>query len=409
MFWNRRSVRIAVGLLLLLCGILALLPGLTGYTSLDGTVNARFATLSTPIEGMVGNTPPKVGTPVAKDGFLLSVRNERVDRSTLVQLTAELNTTRDRLQALTNQEAEMRRLQVDLRERLEAYRQATMLVLEQEIAVQRQRIGINEARTTETRGELMRKQRLQTGGLVPESEIERTLAAQLVASGEADLAREELERLERQLEAVRQGVFVGDGRNDVPYSRQRIDELAIALMDIEARRKEQRAHLDKLEKLIAHEEERLLGLEAVEMRMPFDGVVWRNNVVSGSNTVVGTELMRLLDCSDLFVDILVAEVDYDEIFPGRPAEIRLLGRGEALTGAVQSVRGSAADVEEMTLAASPPQSKGRDARIRVRLDPSPLSTDYENFCQIGRTAQVRFETRSLPLERWIRSLWFSIS
>jgi hypothetical protein len=32
------------------------------------------------------------------------------------------------------------------------------------------------------------------------------------------------------------------------------------------------------------------------------------------------------------VDILVSKVDYDEIRPGRDAQIRLLGRSEALDG-----------------------------------------------------------------------------
>ncbi|MFC7664795.1 hypothetical protein ACFQWF_21855 [Methylorubrum suomiense] len=51
MFWNTRIVRILVGLALLAIAVLVMLPGLTGYTSLDGTVNARFAVVSAPIEG----------------------------------------------------------------------------------------------------------------------------------------------------------------------------------------------------------------------------------------------------------------------------------------------------------------------------------------------------------------------
>jgi hypothetical protein len=50
-FWNRRSVRITVGILLLVGGIMAILPALTGYTSLDGTVNAR-ASRSFPLPSM---------------------------------------------------------------------------------------------------------------------------------------------------------------------------------------------------------------------------------------------------------------------------------------------------------------------------------------------------------------------
>jgi hypothetical protein len=47
--------------------------------------------------------------------------------------------------------------------------------------------------------------------------------------------------------------------------------------------------------------------------------------------------------------------------------------------------------------------------IRVGLAESALHTDYANFCQVGRSVQVRFRTRSLPIVRWLKSLWFSIT
>jgi hypothetical protein len=119
--------------------------------------------------------------------------------------------------------------------------------------------------------------------------------------------------------------------------------------------------------------------------------------------------MRILDCRELFVDILVPEIDYDEISPGREAQIRLLGRGDVFEGKVQSVRGSAAVIDENALAANLPVTKERNARIRVGLPPSVLNTDSANFCQVGRSVQVRFARSSIPWARWLESLWFSIS
>ena len=78
MFWNTRAVRILVGLTLLSTAIVVMLPGLTGYTSLDGTVNARFAVLSAPIEGVVSDTPPKVGTALPEDAELFQITNDRI-------------------------------------------------------------------------------------------------------------------------------------------------------------------------------------------------------------------------------------------------------------------------------------------------------------------------------------------
>ena len=75
--WNRRSVRITVGILLLVGGVMAILPALTGYTSLDGTVNARISIISAPIDGTVTSTPPKIGTALQAGAELLGIRNDR--------------------------------------------------------------------------------------------------------------------------------------------------------------------------------------------------------------------------------------------------------------------------------------------------------------------------------------------
>ena len=54
---NHRITRIAVGILLLVLVVVALLPGVTGFTSLDGTVNARLAVINAPIDGEVAGSP----------------------------------------------------------------------------------------------------------------------------------------------------------------------------------------------------------------------------------------------------------------------------------------------------------------------------------------------------------------
>ena len=110
----------------------------------------------------------------------------------------------------------------------------------------------------------------------------------------------------------------------------------------------------------------------------------------------------------MFVVFIVPEVDYDEIYPGREAEVRLLGRSEVFKGKVQAVKGSSAVVEKDNLAAKEPEAKERDARIRVQLLPSALNTDFGNFCQVGRSAQVRISRHNLQLTQWIKGLWFNL-
>ncbi|MGO8572726.1 hemolysin D, partial [Rhizobium ruizarguesonis] len=83
-----------------------------------------------------------------------------------------------------------------------------------------------------------------------------------------------------------------------------------------------------------------------------------------------------------------------------------LGGGEAFKGVVLSVRGSSAVAEKDTLAANQPETAKRNYRIRVGLAPSALNTDYANFCQVGRSFQVRLPKPNIRIWNWIESLWF---
>ncbi len=407
--WNRRSVRITVGILLLIGAVIAVLPGVTGYTSLDGTVNARISIVSAPIKGIITADPPKTGVPLLGGAELFSIRNDQLERTAEVQLEAEHEAARRRLAATVEQRSQLSDLRKELEARRKEYQEAIIQNLNQEIEIRRQRITTAAALKKAASADLARKETLGTSGIVAQVMVEQARAASIGADNAGMIAGAELERLSQQLDAAKRGVFIGEGRNDVPYSQQRIDELTIQLAELESREKDLKARIDQVETQHDDQNERNRVLSYAIIRMPFEGVLWRNNVVAGSHVLEGNELMQVLDCRDLFVDIIVSEVDYDEIFPGRAAHVRLLGRADTLEGTVLSVRGSAAVVADPTLAAKPPQSSGRDARIRVGLPQSSLNTDYTNFCQVGRSVQVRFRTRSLPIVRWFRALWFSIT
>jgi len=409
MIWNSRFVRLAAGILLLLVGILAILPNLTGYSSLDGTVNARFTILFAPIEGVVTNTPPKAGTPVAEGTELLGIRNDRISRSTEAQIEADLYTTQERLAATKEQHATLVQFQDELRIRLREHQEANVENLNQEVAIRRQQIQSVTTHEHTTRSDLTRQQTLGAGGFASKKTVETALDSAATAVSAEDNSRSKLTQLEAQLAALKRGIFVGQDRNDVPYSQQRMDEITIQLAAMRYTQEDQQALAFRLEKQLGQERTRNGILHATVVNMPFIGVIWRNSVVEGSNVIAGNELLRVLDCGDLFVDILLSEVDFDTIAPGTEAEIRLLGRSEVLKGKVSSVRGNAAVTDQVTLAATPPKSRGNSAQIRIDLPPSSLQTDYQNFCQVGRTVQVRFASHSFPLKRWLNWLWFSVT
>lgn len=393
----------------MIVAVLVLLPGLTGFTSLDGTVNARFAIINAPIDGEIGQAPPRIGTPVAEGETLLTIRNGRVNRAILASLRADHQTAVDRVAALERERDALAALRDDLGERLDVFKSATIASLERELEILKKRVEVARAQDVVAQVDLGRRQELESKGIFTRKMVEAAQAAGAATGGEVEINNLTVELLQHRLDAVRQGTFVvGDGQNDVPYSRQRQDEVIVRIGDLNTRIAENKTRAAEVREQLIEEEKRIRSLEQATVPSPFGGVVWTRNVVNGSNVVLNNELLRILDCRQLFVDILVPEVDYDDIYPGRTAEVRLFGRAEVFEGQVQSVKGSSAVVEKDSLAANEPETDERNARIRVALRPSALNTDFANFCQVGRTVQVRFSKRTLRLTQWIESLWFSL-
>ncbi len=409
MILNHRITRITVGLLLLGIAVVVWLPSLTGFTSLDGTVNARFAVVNAPIDGAIAGDPLKIGASVKDGQPLAEIKNTRVNRAILASLQAERNTARNNVVALQMERDELATLRDELSNRLEIYKETTIANLEREVEILRKRVLVSQAQDLVAQVDLGRREDLESKGILTKRMVDAARAAGAVTGGEVEISNLTVEQLQQRLKAVRQGIFVfGDGQNDVPYSRQREDEVVVRINDLNTRIAENGTRATEVEKQLVEEGNRISSLESATAIAPFDGVVWSRNIVNGSNVVLNSELMRVLDCRELFVDILVPEVDYDEIYPGLAAQVRLLGRSDVFQGEVISVRGSSAIVETDSFAANQPASTQRNARIRVRLEPSFLNGDFANFCQVGRTVQVRFSKQSIGLSNWIKSLWFSI-
>ncbi|SCB62111.1 Multidrug resistance efflux pump [Rhizobium aethiopicum] len=409
MIWNHRITRIVVGLLLLALVTVVSLPTITGVTSLDGTVNARFAVVNAPIDGTIAEEPLKVGSPVKAGQPLAEIRNMRVNRAILASLEADRNTALDRVAALKNEREELSALREELSARLEIYRQTTIANLEREVEILRKKVEVSQAQDLVAQVDLNRRMELESKGILTQKLVEVARAAGAATGGEVEISNLTVDQLEQRLNAVRQGIFVfGDGQNDVPYSRQREDEVVVRINDLNSRIAENETRATEVQKQLIKEADRVSSLESATAIAPFDGVVWTRSIVDGSNVVLNDELMRLLDCRELFVDILVPEVNYDEIYPGLVAQVRLFGRSDVFKGTVISARGSSASVETDSFAASLPPSTERNARIRVRLDPSFMNGDFANSCQVGRTVQVRFPKHGVDVSNWVKSLWFSI-
>ena len=125
----------------------------------------------------------------------------------------------------------------------------------------------------------------------------------------------------------------------------------------------------------------------------------------GSAVVEGQTLIDLADCGRRFVAVELPERDFEQIKPGDAAAVRLIGSNEWTEGKVLQVRGSAARGDDRLLAAQIPLANSGNITIEVSLVRGVTPADGNGFCDIGRTAEVRFHRSSLGPGHTITWIW----
>jgi multidrug resistance efflux pump len=203
----------------------------------------------------------------------------------------------------------------------------------QEAAIRRLETQIAEAKSTAAAAEAFLKQRRdkkdQITGLLGEkgatqAEVVTARLAAEAAQNKVDQANLTVRRPSDELEAVRQGNYIGssDGRNDVPFSMQRMHEIDIHQQEIQAKIQEFAARANQVQKQLRIESERLELQGCCRLKAPIDGIVWRRPLAGGSTVTRQTPVLELLDASDIFVDALVGEKYFGEIHPGDKVAIK---------------------------------------------------------------------------------------
>jgi multidrug resistance efflux pump len=217
---------------------------------------------------------------------------------------------------------------------------------------------------------------------------------------EADAAKASqprLPHLQHELAAAKSGIFLRDGGNDAPYSRQQLDRNLLRRQELEVMVLENQARSQKLTAEIGAERERVDHLTHAALALPQGHVVWSVSASPGSMVTEGQTLLDLADCAHRFVAVELPERDFERIKAGDVAYIRLIGSDEWKQGAVQRVRGSAARVDDRLLAAQVPGPGAGSITVEVGLPADDAAADRNNFCNIGRLAEVRFQRGNFAL------------
>jgi len=392
-FSKGQIVRLTVALAIVVIAIWQLAPLTVSDIRPNGVVNAKLVTIQAPISGQLVRAIPDVGEPVSAGSIVTRITDDTEPQALLAQLDGEYQLLRSRKTALVEKLSTLNGLRRELGERVREMVTGSMESLHYKMleAAARQKGWMSVVKERDL--SLARQKTLLADGHVAKARVEEAESLLEQAQQEVERARADEERYRKESGALEKGVFVGDGQNDVPYSQQRLDEVVLAIADLNVQLTETNGRMASLEKQLRDESARAGRRESMLVRSPIDGLIWRRMATELATVTKNNDLAKILDCSDIRIEVPVDESLSDRMEIGAVVSVRLQGSPETFEGIISGVIGTRAVSPELEYGALPPLLKKDEVLLVVNIPDSGFEDRPETFCNVGRRAEVSIPSR----------------
>jgi multidrug resistance efflux pump len=358
----------------------------SGQTAIIRASQDGYAVLDALRRGSAVHKGEAIGT------LLLSPTGENKSM-TLVQ-------TRGRVDAIQSEIAALQGQIRELQKRTEKNRAARIDELNSKMAEANATLEAARAKEAAANAILDRQQKVYSIGYTVKSSVE---AAKHTADGarlDRTAAEKQIETLQVQLSAARDGTFLQDAYNDAAYSQQRADQLRLRIADLEAE-SQQQSHLlslleDDAQQMQMNASDRnAASKQKVTILSPVSGIAWSvtNN---GQYVRAGDEIARIIDCSQLSVNATVSPLEYASIKDGDRASFRQTDQKQPWKGTV-----TWAGVPESNESATPIPATAALGSNNAQYSVSVALDDVSNAnnCPAGKFGRVVFENTQV-LSGW---------
>jgi len=400
MFTSLKNSKRAIGLGIALIAAVVLLPAMASFQSINAIVNTHYVVIKSPIEGTLNGFSKMPGQSIEQGEELVRISNTRFKESAVNEMAVEQKTLAERSLGLQRHLKNLQQLQKDLQNRVSVHRTHEFLRLEEQLAQAKSEKKAQESLIREQQLIAQRNALLLKENFISSAQSEAAQYALEVTQSRLDIFQARIRLLETEKQAVQSFVYLGEGRNDVPYTQQRLDDVRLQITEVAARLRENEQRSADIQWQISKERDNMAVSREVLLQSPSKGVLWRKFGSNGTEVVIGTDLAHVITCEHLFLDVAVPESSLESFQIGKPVQYRLIGSTQWLTGHIQAVTGSGNNLQDVTLVAQLQREK-KDARIFVKIDSSDLNKPQENLCYAGRKVDVK-----VPRE-WRPSVWLS--
>lgn len=375
--FNTRAVRLLLALVIAVCLSSVAATRVLYQTSIEAVVNAPRTHIEAPTDGILGDFVVEPGRTVKTGALLFEIRRDEFSRGSEDELGARMSALRNQVSTLEEQITGLRAIRDSLQVRVRGFRASWVLQLEAASVAA-------DARSQERAQNETRVLALRGANGSTQVDVDKAHSEALIAAAEAASAK-------MALEAGRRGIVTAQGAMDVPYSQQRVDELAVQITNLVAQFALASNELHDMERTTTN----IAGDSArdgtIPIRTNVDGVVWAAPFSKGAHVQKGTTLMTLIDCSQLYLDATINPHQQDKIKPGAEVRLRFAGASEEFAGKVEYVRGGGLREDGMSAAQLTLDNRRNDSHAIIKVEPADIGATPGNFCQVGRSAKVIFD------------------
>jgi multidrug resistance efflux pump len=360
--------------------------------SVDAVVSAGVVNLAAPIDGFVKYEGVRVGGAYAEGSMLGRIDNPLFDTSKLVATRARKVELDGALAAANELLSELAQLGTNFDRRSQRYTSLRHDVFQLEIQQARAELSAREAQAEDARLRLARVEQLTSSGVSSVGDLDAARRDARVNEEGASAMRKQVETLETQARSIKDGMLITQAaQSDRPYSGQRVDELSISAAQLRSRRNQLTSELGAVREELQQLEAIAVRRQNYELRSPERSIVSEILSTAGEYVGEGQPLLRLTNCSDIFVTAYVKERSFNRLRPGDLAEISVVGSSEVFDGTVEALLGS----PESQLGGSRTAFLGAEQRARfaVRVGSHQLRKRFGDECIVGRAVEVHFKSK----------------
>ena len=210
--------------------------------------------------------------------------------------------------------------------------------------------------------------RLQGSSTVSNLDGGATQFAALAAHHNAIQAQKAVENFEEQIRCLRDGVQVGpgDGRNDLPYSTQRLHEISLRIEEVRSALRRTRRSWPNSSGTCGWKSGSPVVPGSRPPRRPKRSFGRR---ASGDAPIKADDpLLDVIRPSEVFIDAVIYERDLSRVKPGDRARVRLPGSGREWKAVVKQVFGRSLPWPDELLATQPAPASKEEIHVLLSFD-----------------------------------------